>query len=206
MERVTTVLLAACLAIPQFVYADTVDNPGPFTITARSGHLKVGSGTFDINPNNPPSLAGTIDSSGVSILPAESIIFPDAVISVPFIGNVTVRIQPLSDGSGGINALTGDGDATISLRVRLINSLLGPNCRIEPVNLTATTGSSGLLQGVLYDQTVGTATFVSNDFSVPRSTGCNFGTVVDGQLGLPSDPPNNEVVLGVSVDPILTGS
>jgi hypothetical protein len=205
MRRISILLLEILgVIIPKLALADTIDNPGPLTITVASGYFKVGSQRFDINPDNPPSLSGSIDSTGAATLP--NVFFPDAVLSFPLIGNVTVRIEPLVDAVGDLNAVTGDGDATISLRVRLINGVLGPNCRIEPINVTATTGTSGMLTGVLYDQTAGTATMVSNDYSVPRSSGCNFGSMVDSQLGLPSSPPNNELVFNVVFDPILVGS
>jgi hypothetical protein len=190
--------------LPQGAFADPIDNPGPFTLTASSGYISVGSQRFDINPDNPPSLSGQIDSMGVATIP--NLVFPDVIVIVPLLGAVTVRIEAISDATGNINAATGDGSAAISLRVRLIHALLGPNCRIEPVDIAATTGDSGRLTGVPYDQTTGTATLVSNDFSVPRSTGCNFGSLVDSQLGLPSPAPNNELLFNTAFDPILVGS
>ncbi len=202
------VFTALLLGVVGPASADPIDNPGTFTISAIGGYIKVGSQRFDINPDRPPTLSGSIGSDGLSTIPQAGIVFPDAVLGFPVIGDVTVRIEPISDGSGDLNAATGDADATISVRVRLINGFLGSNCRIEPVTLTATTGISGpaQMQGVSYDQIAGTATLVSNDFSVPRSMGCSVSSLVDGQLGLPSAPPNNELQLNVVFNPILTGT
>ncbi|MBI1746600.1 MAG: hypothetical protein HYR55_08435 [Acidobacteria bacterium] len=206
MAVLLAISLFAMVSSP-FTLADTVDNPGDFVITATSGYIKVGTQQFNINPDSPPSIGGSVDTDGIVTIPISGIEFPDTVISVPLIGDITVRMEPQGDAMGALNPITGEANFSISLKVRLINSLLGSNCGIGPINAIMTTGSSGSLVGVLYDQSLGTATYVNNEFGVPRSSGCGlFGSIIDSFARLPSNPPNNEILLNVQYDPIITGS
>src|SRR5262249_43227092 len=139
--------------------------------------------------------------------PAVGIVFPDAMISAPLIGTVIVRIQALSDASGFIDPLSGTAYATITIRVRLINSALGSNCAITPVTATLTVFDSGGLTGGPYHQTAGTGGYVPNAFPVPGASNCGlFTSIINSQIGLPSAPPHNSVRLDTFVDPILIGS
>ena len=203
---VAALAMSLVLLMP-WVVADTVDNPGDFTLVATSGYIQVGAQQFNINPDNPPTINGSIQTDGTVTIPTAGIMFPDVAIMVPIIGSITVRIEPQSDAVGVLNPITGQANFTISLRIRLIHSLLGSNCGIGPVTATITTDQSGALVGVPYDQTVGTAVYVNNEFGVPRSSGCGlFGGTIDSFAGLPSNPGNNAIVLSVQYDPILTGS
>ena len=192
----------------QRALADTVDNPGPFTITALGGYLKVGSHRLDYDPANPPSFSGMVDSGGNLAIPAAGIMFPDIVVSVPGLDDVTERFVPLGDAAGLLNPITRDSNILFSGRILLIHPSLGDNCGIGPIDLMLTTGASGGLMGVPYDQTTGMAAYVENVFSVPRSDGCGFfyGPLIDSFAGLPSPSGQNEIQLMTQVDPILTGS
>jgi hypothetical protein len=147
-----------------------------------------------------------VDSQGNVLIPLSGVSFPDATIPSP-IGDVIVRVEALTDATGILYPITGDATLAISVRARLINQLLPPDCAITPISPLLTTGMSGALTGVPYDQTNGTATYVSNDFSVPRSSGCGaFGGALDDYLGLPSGAGNNEMQFVSFFDPIITGS
>src|SRR5262249_55867832 len=156
-----------------------------FTIYATSGYIKVGNNQFNIDPANPPAIRASVDANGNVVIPTAGIMFPETVVSVPGIGDITVRITPQSDGMGTLNTITRDGAFSISIRIQLINRLLGSNCGIGPVTAVVTTGDSGSLTGVPYDQTVGTAAYVNNEFAVPRSSGCGLlGGLLDAFAGL----------------------
>ena len=200
-------LAAFAAAIATSVFADTVDNPGSFQLTVNSGYIKIGSQRFDIDPGSAPVFQGMVDGDGFVVIPASGIAFPDTTVDVPVLGTVTVRIEFPEDAAGTLNPLTGLADLTITIRVRLLNRLLPAGCGIGPISPVLTTDVSGDLTGVPYDQNAGTALYVSNDFSVPRSSGCGaFAGAIDGFAGLPSPAPNNEIQLAAQFDPIFTGS
>ena len=189
--------------------ADPVDNPGPFTLTLPSGYFLIGNNQrrFDVDPTNPPMLGGSVDGTGAVALPQSEINFPDATITVPGLGNITVRILARSDGTGSLDAFRGDAIASVSLDVNLIHSFLPVGCGIRPIDLTVTTGTSGTLTGVPYDQALGTATYVSNDSVVPGSSNCGLlGGLIDAQIGLPAAAGVNKTELNAQFSPIFTGS
>lgn len=210
-SRIQRLLVAAVWMVttlaPQPLFADTVDNPGPFTVTAGSGYLKVGSQIFEIDPENPPTMTGEVDTEGNMVIPLSGIAFPETVVEVPILGQVTVSIVALGDATGTLNPVTGESVINFSLRVRLMNRLLPAGCGIGPINARLTTVESGFFTGELYNQEAGTATYVENAFGVPRSNGCGlFGGAIDSFAGLPSPAPNNEIQLVVQFDPIFFGS
>ncbi len=153
-------LVASALAL-----ADTVDNPGTFTLNFDAGTLQIGR----LNPVaiDALTITGSVDSAGNVTIPIEAIVLPDFVVTTD-IGDVTVRFIPLADGSGLLDPLAGDATASVSFRIRLIHSLLPAGCGIGPVDATLTTGTDGGLTGVPYDMGDGTATYVNNTFEVPR--------------------------------------
>ena len=208
MKKRLCALLAsvACVAASGLSFADTVDNPGSFTLTFDSGVIKIGR--QDPMPINQLSIAGSVDGGGNVFVPASGIVLPDGTLDAPIIGTVTVRYTPLADATGLLNPLTGDANATLSFRVSLINPFLPSTCRIEPVNLTLTNGTDGGLTGVPYSMDDGTATYVNNTFSVPRSSGCGiFGSSIDSQIGLPADSGTNYVdQLHGTFDTVFVGS
>lgn len=197
----------ALAAMMPFVIADTIDNPGDFVITATGGYIRVGTQQFTLDPANPPSISGSVDDGGNVVIPITGILFPETVVNVPLIGDVIVRIAPQGDAMGTLNPITGQANFTVSLKIQLVNRLLGANCGIGPVTANVTTGVSGSLMGMPYNMDDGTATYVNNEFSVPRSSGCGLlGGAIDTFAHLPSNPPNNEIVLSVVFDPVFTGS
>jgi hypothetical protein len=201
-----TIALLASLVICSAASADTVDNPGDFALTFDTGIIKIGS--LDPMSINQLSISGSVDSAGNITVPVSGIVLPDATISAPIIGNITVRYVPLADSTGVLNPLTGESSATLSIRVRLINPFLPSTCAIDPINVTLTNGSDGSLTGVGYDPSDGTVTYVNNTFAVPRSQGCGlFAGSVDGTIGLPSPAGNNYIdQLHGTFDPVLVGS
>jgi hypothetical protein len=167
-------------------------------------------GTPDPYPPDCTNVLGAVDSQGNISLPQSSIIFPPATIDSG-IGPIRVDFDAKNDGTGTINAATGDNTATVAIRIRLTHQFLPPGCGIgdqtNGITVATTSGSDGSLTGIPYDQTTGASQVVNQSFDVPTSSGCGFfGPTIDAALGLPSHPPNNEAVLGLQFTPVLVGS
>ena len=198
----------ASFALYGTAVADPVDNPGPFNLHFDSGSLVLGT----LAPFTITSLdvSGQIlDTTGAIDIPQGSIVLPDAVIPAPVIGDVTVHFLPLQDATGSLNALTGDMNTTLSMRVQLINPFLPAACGITPDPLALTSGTDGGLMGIPYSPDTQDVTLVNNSFGVPRSDGCGgiFGPLIDSQIGLPSPPGANSLdQLHGTFDTQFTGS
>jgi len=186
--------------------ADPVDNPEDFTQVFDTGRIKIGN--LDEMDFSGVSIAGTVlDTDGNIFIPTAGIAVPDIVVPTP-LGDVTIHFVSISDGTGSLNAVTGDATFTISLRVFLLNPTLPPDCGVEQLDFALTTGSDGTLTGVLYDMADGTATYVNNTFSVPVTSGCDFfGPLIDSFAGLPAGPGNNYINnMHGTFSPIFVGS
>lgn len=186
--------------------ADPVDNPGDFTQLFDTGRIKIGN--LDEMDFSGVSIAGTVlDTDGNIFIPTAGIAVPDIVVPTP-LGDVTIHFVSISDGTGSLNAVTGDATFTISLQVFLLNPTLPPGCGVEQLDFALTTGSDGTLTGVLYDMADGTVTYVNNTFSVPVTTGCDFfGPLIDSFAGLPAGPGTNYINnLHGTFSPVFVGS
>jgi hypothetical protein len=197
----------ACFALYGAAAADPVDNPGPFNLNFDSGSLVIGQ----LAPFTITSLAVSgqiLDTTGAIDIPQSAIVLPDAVIPAPFIGDVTVHFAPLQDATGSLNALTGDMNTTLTMRVQLINDHLLPQCGITPDPLFLTSGTDGALTGVPYSPDTLDVTLVNNSFAVPRSDGCGiFASAIDSAIGLPSPSGANSLdQLHGTFDTQFTGS
>ena len=213
-----SVALVGALTLAGEVAADPVNNPGDFTVTIEGGYFAVGTHnpqeTFTIDRLNPPNISGTIpDTSGTMSIPSSGINFPptDRVVDTS-IGPITVHITivPTSDGSGNLNALTGDSNVSIAFRIHLTDDggVLTNNCYIgspSGISLNLTTGASGTLAGISYDQMTGLAGYVDNGFAVPGATGCcTLGLCngnINSNLGIPAGAGINKAVLLDDSDP-----
>lgn len=196
----------ALIFVAPLAAADPVDNPGDFTQAFDTGRIKIGN--LEEMDFNGVSIAGTVlDTAGNVFIPTAGVAVPDIVVPSP-LGDVTIHFDSLSDGTGLLNAVTGDATFTISLRVFLINPSLPPDCGLEQVDFALTTGTDGTLTGVLYDMADGTATYVNNTFSVPVTSGCDFfGPLIDSFAGLPAGPGVNYINnLHGTFSPIFVGS
>jgi hypothetical protein len=192
------------ILMAQPAVAAIVDNPGNVSVTVAIT-LGAGDQMFTLPA---ATLNGRIDSSGNLTIPAAGIVIPDRIIpDIPIIGSITIRVSPTADGTGRLNPITGDATATLSLRVSVLASILPSGCGLGPVSVTATTGTSGQLQGVPYDMAAGMATLVANDFTIPGTSGCGFlGAILDGLVGLPFAAGVAYVSMDTAFDPIITGS
>ncbi len=202
-------LLAASVAlvvVSSLAIADPVDNPGDFTLAFDTGVIKIGNlQEYDFSG---VSIAGTVlDVAGNVFIPTAGVAVPDIVVPSQ-LGNVTLHFVSLSDGTGSLNAVTGDATFAISLRLFLMNPSLPPDCRLDRVDLALTTGTDGTMTGVPYNMADGTATYVNNSFSVPVTSGCGFlGPTIDSLVGLPAGPGVNYInnLHGTFV-PVFVGS
>ena len=151
----------------------------------------------------PVTLTGSVAANGAVTVPRANFVFPPQVITDPL--TVTVTITANSDATGTMNPLTGAVTISSSLRIDLDGiPLSGANCRIDPLNVTLTTGVSGTLVGVPYDTNTGQVTVVANDFTVPTTTDCGLvGGTIDSTLGLPIAAGNAGFALEAVSDPVI---
>jgi len=205
MKQLCAVSLAS-LVVSALALADTVDNPGDFNLSFDDGVLKIGN-LDPVSQISQLTIAGSVDGDGNVTIPAAGIVVPDFDVPSP-VGPVTVRFVALDDATGTLNPLTGEATATLSMRIRLIHTLLPDTCGIGPINATLTTNQDGDFMGVAYSMDDGTATYVNGTFEVPASDGCGFfGGTVDSLVGLPSPAGNNWVDgLHGTFDPVFFGS
>ena len=184
------------------------DFPADPQCSSATDNSEVASG---FQPKEDTVFAGTIQPNGSVTIPQSGIYFPPAYLEAA--GSViTAKIQPTANATGTLNPLTGVATVNASLQVKLEGSAsgvsLGDNCRIGPLNLALTTGTSGSLTGVGYDADLGTATLVSSTFAVPGAAGCGPLNLANGpindELGLPSPAGNNTAELVGSTNPTIT--
>jgi uncharacterized repeat protein (TIGR01451 family) len=204
------VAAVALLAVASPASARKVATPGPFTITATGGALKIGTmDPSDLTPApgaTPVSLTGSITASGAVTVPKSNIVFPPQSFESS-VGTATVSIVPTSDATGTLNPITGAGTLQIRFYITITGiSLLGNNCTIgtagSPIVLNMTTGTSGSRTGVPYSAVSGTVTEVDGLFAVPGASNCSLGTsTVNSEIGLPSPSGNNYLDLATVVSP-----
>jgi hypothetical protein len=207
MKKLRAVSLASLL-VSGLALADTVDNPGDFNLAFDDGVLKIGI----LDPASQISqltIAGTVDGDGNVTIPADRFVVPDFQVDSP-VGPVTVRFVP-SDATGTLVPLTGEATVMVSMRIRLIHTLLPATCGIGPIDFNLTADSSGDFMGVPYSMDDGTATYVDGLFTVPGSDSCGgLEGTIDGLIGLPCpgvcDTNNYVDGLHGQFDPIFVGS
>ena len=91
-------------------------------------------------------------------------------------------------------------------------------CPLDGISLEPTSGQSGDLTGVDYDDADGTATLVENELVIPAvepefcylgedfgntDTALDIGGLVNNELSLPTDPGQVELTLDVLFDPVI---
>jgi hypothetical protein len=186
------VIAAAFAMVAQTANADVYDIT--FT-TLKGSYLETlnADGTvhyhFDFDPDDPVVLRGTWDSDTELLdLQLENCSFPDGFIETPF-GTITVRTLCLTDVTGTLSATDGSAVLYPALQIRLSGDGVPPNCRIDRIALTLTTGTSGLLIGSPYvGPSPGTITLVDALASAPAVTECGFfyGPLFNAYFGLPA--------------------
>ncbi len=169
MNKNALLAVTAAVLASSFAAADPVDNPGDFTLAFDIGRIKIGN--LQETDFNGVSIAGTVlDTAGDIFVAADCIVVPDIVVTAPLVGDVTLHFVSLSDETGSLNAVTGDGSVAVSLRIFLMNPNFPPDCRIDQIDVALTTGTDGTFTGVAYSMGDGTATYVNNSFTVPATS------------------------------------
>jgi hypothetical protein len=194
--KVYFLILAIALA-PGLVQADVVDNPGRISMTFDSTVSFIRIGDLSTSVGDETLLAADVDSLGNIIISREDSTFPDGLVSVDLIGDITVRLE-LLDGAGSINPLTGQAAAEITVNTRLIHPAFSPDCHIGPVTLTTSAA-------VPYSMETGQATLNGSGFPIPAAQGCGLLTgVINAFLHLPTTDSGAQ--FAVTITPIIVGS
>ena len=185
------------------VSGQKVANPGTVTFTATTGMMKVGSNSFTFDESDSIDFIGSVTSSGAVTIPASQLVFPDQQVDGP-LGTITVRIRANTNATGTLNPLNGAAALALNMRVDLDGGGLPGDCRIDPVLINLTTGSSGSLTGTPYNPATAVARLVDGVFSVPGSTGCGlFAGQVNSAAGIPSGSGNNSADLTFRTTPAV---
>jgi hypothetical protein len=189
-----------------------IDNPGPAQFVVTDGALSIGEQPFDLQdcPGGVPpegaecvAFTGSVDGDGNVVIPAAGIVFPAIEFEAAPGVIVSVVIEPTGDGTGTLIPAT--GEATLEFGINITVPEL--SCSIGPIEISATTGSSGTETGIAYDQLTGEFTLVDGLFALPSAPDCGgLGSVVNDALGLPSPSGSNTARFGILVNPIFTGS
>ena len=197
-----------------------VDASGGDAQCVGSGSIPASQDDSEVQAGYQPKLPiqmtnGTITSAGVVTFPQANISFPPAYIYVAanaasggvvndFIA--TVKILPLANFTGTLNANTGAMDLRMQVRVSITGGPLSSGCEINPIDMnalitgtTAPPGPNTPINGDPYDPSTGRMTLVNNSFAVPPAQNCgtyafvyNLNTAINDQFKLPSPAGNNE--------------
>lgn len=204
----TGLVAAACLDCVEI--AAVVEQGGSVDIEITSGNIQIES--FDLPIPSCPlgiclSLPATVDFDGTLSFGAESIELDGIEIPVELIPGIetTVELVLVFDApSGAVIPASGEMDLSFGIGIEVRNLLLPSGCGIGPVGAILSTANAG---GVAYDQNNGEAVLAGNFTEELAITGCGFFTgILNAALNLPSPIAQNELVLGVRLDPVLTGT
>ena len=186
---------------------------GSGSIPASEDDSEVQSG---YQPKQPIQMTnGTITAAGAVTFPQANVSFPPAYLWVQASsasGGVvddfvaTIRILPLANFTGTLNANTGTMDLRMQVKVSVTGGPLSSGCEVNPIDMnmliTGTTSPPGPntpISGVPYNASTGRMTLVNNSFSVPGAQNCgtvaffyNLNNAINDQLKLPSAAGKNE--------------
>lgn len=190
--------------------AAVVDQGGPVNIEITGGNIQIEA----LNLPLPsclfgfcPALPSTVGFDGVLGFGLDSIEIDGIELPVELIPGIetTVELAPFFDApSGAVIPVTGAMDLSFGFGIRIKNPLLPSSCAIGPVGTALSAANPG---GVAYNQATGEATLAGSFTEELAITGCGLFTgILNGLLGLPSPIANNELILNIRMDPILTGS
>ncbi|HZN15665.1 MAG TPA: Ig-like domain-containing protein [Acidimicrobiales bacterium] len=166
-------------------------------------------------PKQPIQMSGgTIDAAGNVTFPTSGVSFPPqyswveaSAASGGLINDfvLTITITPVANFTGHLNPLTGAMDLRMQVDVHANGGPLAAACHVGPIDInsliTGTTSPPGPntpISGIPYDPGTGRTTIVNNSFGVPGAQSCgsaffqDLNGQINSQLGLPSDPGNNE--------------
>ena len=206
LALVATAAVAAgglVLGISEVADAAKVANPGNATLSFDSGTLQIRDEVFEAGSSEDQVVAGvTVQANGSYTV--NSLSFPPIPPIDGPIGDINVTISLLS-GSGNVNPLTGVMSLNLSIRIDIDGNGVGGDCKVSPINISASTSQSG---GVAYNPTNGRVTLADHTFSVPGASGCstfpiNVNNEINSQLGLPSPSGQNHAVFSGGFSPIL---
>ncbi len=190
--------------------AAVVEQAGPVDIEITSADIQIESFNLPF-PSCPfgacPVLPATVGFDGVLDFGANSLELDGLEIPVELIPGIetTVELALVFDAPGGtVIPASGAMDLSFGIGIEIRNLLLPSGCGIGPVGASLSTANPG---GAAYDQNTGQAILAGNFTEELAITGCGlFNGILNGLLGLPSPIADNELVLGVQLDPILTGT
>ncbi len=199
---------AACLDCIEI--AAVVDQGGPVDIEITGGSVQIETLTLPLPSclfGFCPALPANVGFDGVLGFGVSSIELDSIELPVELIPGIetTVGLALFFDApSGAVIPANGTLDLSFGFGIRIINPLLPSSCAIGPVGASLSASNPG---GVAYDQTTGEATLAGSFTEELAITGCGLFTgILNGLLGLPSPIANNELILNIRMDPILTGS
>ncbi len=191
-----------------------VDFPADPQCSAANDASEVQAG---FQPRIEVGITGTVAANGAVTIPQSGIVFP-TVYQYAEGSVLTISVTPTGPGSGNINPLTGAGNLNISLQVKVEGTpagvSLGSNCKVGPLSLQLTTGTTSPpagvapITGVPYNADTGIGTLVDNRFTIPGASGCGPLGLGNGplndQLGLPAAAGASSASLIVQAIPIIT--
>lgn len=192
--------------------AAVVEQPGPVDVRITSADISLGSFPFSLPSCSGalcPALPTEVDADGQFVFGVDSFELTSISVPVTLAGfEVQVELVPAFVApTGSVVPVTGAMDLDIGFKVGVRHSLLPANCALGPVQASLSTGPDAPAPAVAYDQADGTAV-LSGGFTQSLSlSGCGLFTgALNTALGLPMEIGESSVVLGVQMDPVLTGT
>ena len=203
--------LASCLDC--FEIAAVVEQPGPVDIEITSANVQIGSFPLSLPgclAGLCPRLPATVDADGNLTFGVESIDLATIPVPVELFPGVQTTLEVVPSfvaPSGTVIPATGAIDLELGLALKLRAPLLPSTCAVGPVRARLSAGPGGDPTGVAYDQLTGTATLAGGFTEQLAITGCGFFTgTLNALFGLPQPIAENSIVLGIRLDPTLTGN
>lgn len=199
---------ANCLGCVEI--AAVVEQGGPVDIEIISGSIQIDDFTLPI-PSCPlgfcPALPATVGFDGNLGFGATSLELDGIEVPLELIQGVetTVELVPVFTAPAGVVIpVSGEMNLSFGIGIEVRNPLLPSGCGIGPVGASLSTANPG---AVAYDQNTGQAVLTGNFTEELAVTGCGFfNGLINTALNLPSPIAQNELVFGVRLDPVLTGT
>lgn len=201
----TGAVCSGCIEI-----ASVVEQGGPVDIEITSGSIQIDSFSLPLPSclfGSCLALPGTVGFDGTLSFGAESIELDGIEVPIELIPGIetTVELVLVFDApAGSVIPASGAMNLSFGIGIEVRHPLLPSGCGLGPIGAAVSSSNAG---GVAYDQNTGQAVLAGNFTEELAITGCGFFTgILNAALSLPSPIAQNELVLGVRLDPVLTGT